>query len=144
MLALPTGYRAGLCGRLSLAWKCTDMWTLPEPMLAAPTPDPVLPAGWAAEAKFDGWRALQSWSRGNLVLRSRQGTMLADAFPEVRAVTDPLPDRAAGFPPVGGCRAAWHVEEGWPGEDWVGRLEARRNSPNAAPTAKPSSASFTS
>ncbi|MFD8268518.1 ATP-dependent DNA ligase [Streptomyces althioticus] len=71
------------------------MWTLPEPMLAAPTPDPVLLAGWAAETKFDGWRGLLSWSRGNLVLRSRQGTMLADAFPEVQAAAVQLPDRTA-------------------------------------------------
>lgn len=71
------------------------MWTLPEPMLAAATPDAVLPAGWAAEVKFDGWRALLSYNRGSLVLRSRQGTVLAEAFPEVSAATGQLPDRTA-------------------------------------------------
>ncbi|MGA5880247.1 hypothetical protein ACPC3D_31215 [Streptomyces cellulosae] len=71
------------------------MWTLPEAMPAAPTPNPTLPPGWAAEVKFDGWRAELSWDRGNLVLRSRQGTPLADAFPEVRAAAAQLPDRTA-------------------------------------------------
>ncbi|MFE7981135.1 hypothetical protein ACFUZA_02975 [Streptomyces cellulosae] len=43
--------------------------------------------------KFDGWRAQLSWNRGNLVPRSRQGTPLADAFPELRAAAAQLPDR---------------------------------------------------
>ncbi|MBT3167538.1 ATP-dependent DNA ligase [Streptomyces sp. Vc74B-19] len=71
------------------------MWTLPEPMLAAAAPDARLPAGWAAEVKWDGWRALLSWDAGSLVLRSRQGTPLADAFPEVRAGAAQLPDATA-------------------------------------------------
>ncbi|MFH9820222.1 hypothetical protein [Streptomyces sp. NPDC017230] len=71
------------------------MWTLPEPMLAAPVSDPALPAGWAAEVKWDGWRALLSWDAGDLVLRSRQGTALADSFPELRAGASQLPDAIA-------------------------------------------------
>ncbi|MGA5599621.1 ATP-dependent DNA ligase [Streptomyces griseoincarnatus] len=71
------------------------MWTLPEPMLAAAAPDARLPAGWAAEVKWDGWRALLSWDAGHLVLRSRQGTPLADAFPEMRAGAVQLPDGTA-------------------------------------------------
>ncbi|MFF1278631.1 hypothetical protein ACFVZC_35500 [Streptomyces marokkonensis] len=64
-------------------------------MLAAAVPDARLPAGWAAEVKWDGWRALLSWDAGRLVLRSRQGTPLADAFPEVRAGAAQLPDGTA-------------------------------------------------
>ncbi|ALV48130.1 hypothetical protein ASR50_34475 [Streptomyces sp. 4F] len=71
------------------------MWTLPEPMLAAAAPDVRLPAGRAAEVKFDGWRALPSWDAGRLLLRSRQGTPLADAFSEVRAGAVQLPDGTA-------------------------------------------------
>ncbi|MGW9400712.1 ATP-dependent DNA ligase [Streptomyces sp. NPDC055642] len=64
-------------------------------MLAAAVPDARLPAGWAAEVKWDGWRALLSWDAGRLVLRSRQSTPLADAFPEVRAGAAQLPDGTA-------------------------------------------------
>ncbi|MCT9141795.1 ATP-dependent DNA ligase [Streptomyces violarus] len=71
------------------------MWTLPEPMLAAPVPHPDLPPGWAAEVKWDGWRALLSWDEGHLVLRSRQGTDLASSFPEVRSGAAQLPDATA-------------------------------------------------
>ncbi|MGC5236870.1 ATP-dependent DNA ligase [Streptomyces albogriseolus] len=39
--------------------------------------------------------ALLSLNRGNLVLRSRQGTPLTEAFPEVRAAAGQLPDRTA-------------------------------------------------
>lgn len=71
------------------------MWTLPEPMLAAPVSDPALPDGWAAEGKWDGWRALLSLDAGRLVLRSRNGTDLAPSFPEVRAGAVQLPDATA-------------------------------------------------
>ncbi|MGW6928273.1 hypothetical protein ACWGA9_44635 [Streptomyces sp. NPDC054950] len=30
-------------------------WHLPQPMLTAPTADPALPPGWAAEPKWDGY-----------------------------------------------------------------------------------------
>ncbi|MEU5893081.1 hypothetical protein ABZ835_40535 [Streptomyces sp. NPDC047461] len=33
-------------------------WSLPEPMRAAPVNDLALPAGWAAQLKWDGYRAL--------------------------------------------------------------------------------------
>jgi ATP-dependent DNA ligase len=71
------------------------MWTLPEPMLAAPVPDPALLPGWAAEVKWDGWRALLSLDAGRLVLRSRRGADLVDCFPEVRSGTVQLPDATA-------------------------------------------------
>ncbi|TQJ36856.1 hypothetical protein OHU34_01110 [Streptomyces sp. NBC_00080] len=32
-------------------------WHLPQPILAAPTADAALPPGWAAEPKWDGYRA---------------------------------------------------------------------------------------
>ncbi|MEU8735409.1 ATP-dependent DNA ligase [Streptomyces tendae] len=58
---------------------------LPEPMLTAPVPDPELPPGCAAEPKWDGYRAqLARWADGRVLLRSRQGTDMTTAFPEIR------------------------------------------------------------
>ncbi|MFE7900836.1 hypothetical protein ACFU3E_25660 [Streptomyces sp. NPDC057424] len=71
------------------------MWTMPEPMLAAPVSDPGLPPVWAAEAKWDGWRALLSMAAGRMVPRSRQGTDLLPAFPEVSSGAAQLPDATA-------------------------------------------------
>ncbi|MGW5043042.1 ATP-dependent DNA ligase [Streptomyces parvulus] len=68
------------------------MWILPEPMLAQPVPDPTLPLGWAAEVKWDGFRAMLSLDAGQLVLRSRNGTPLTPSFPEVRSGAVQLPD----------------------------------------------------
>ncbi|MFF4034402.1 hypothetical protein ACFYZ2_32475 [Streptomyces sviceus] len=70
-------------------------WTLPPPILAAPIADPGLPRGSSADLKWDGWRALLSADAGHLTLRSRQGTDLAPAFPELRAGLDQLPDATA-------------------------------------------------
>ncbi|WP_347814597.1 hypothetical protein [Streptomyces sp. Tu 3180] len=67
-------------------------WTLPEPMLAALAPDSALAPGWAAEMKWDGWRALLSLDAGHLVLRSRRGTNLLPSFPEVGSGAAQLPD----------------------------------------------------
>ncbi|MET9365635.1 hypothetical protein ABZX93_32615 [Streptomyces sp. NPDC006632] len=47
---------------------------------------PILPYGHAAEPKWDGFRAqLAVHTGGRVVLRSRQGTDLLDAFPEIGA-----------------------------------------------------------
>ncbi|MFJ4562097.1 RNA ligase family protein [Streptomyces massasporeus] len=70
-------------------------WALPEPMLAAPVADAALPPGWAAETKWDGWRALLSVDAERLVLRSRQGTNLTAAFPEICTAVGQLPDETA-------------------------------------------------
>ncbi|MGI5414003.1 ATP-dependent DNA ligase [Streptomyces chartreusis] len=64
-------------------------------MLAASVSDPELPAGWAAEVKWDGWRAMLSLDAGGLTLRSRRGTDLRASFPEVRAGAVQLPDATA-------------------------------------------------
>jgi ATP-dependent DNA ligase len=45
-------------------------WTLPEPMLSSPVPEPRLRPGWAAELKWDGFR---------------DGTGMAASFPEIVA-----------------------------------------------------------
>ncbi|MEU0287456.1 ATP-dependent DNA ligase [Streptomyces sp. NPDC006147] len=97
------------------------MWTLPEPMLAAAAPDARLPAGWAAEVKWDGWRALLSWDAGRLVLRSRQGTPLADAFPEMRAGAAQLPDATA----LDGELIVWDESGRLAFERLQGRLQRR-------------------
>ncbi|MCZ0210672.1 ATP-dependent DNA ligase, partial [Streptomyces sp. UMAF16] len=60
-------------------------WSLPEPMLTASVDSPALPAGWAAEPKWDGFRAQLAVHTGNRVLlRSRQGTDMTGSFPEIR------------------------------------------------------------
>ncbi|MEU2552396.1 hypothetical protein ABZ589_12070 [Streptomyces sp. NPDC013313] len=46
-------------------------WTLPEPTLAAPGSDPALPPGWAAEPKWDGFRAAICIDADAVMLRSR-------------------------------------------------------------------------
>ncbi|MCE7051888.1 ATP-dependent DNA ligase [Streptomyces purpurascens] len=64
-------------------------------MLATTVPDPALPPGWAGELKWDGFRALVSVDAGRVVLRSRRGTEMAPAFPEVVAGAAQLPDATA-------------------------------------------------
>ncbi|MEV5646216.1 hypothetical protein AB0L67_39985 [Streptomyces flaveolus] len=68
-------------------WKASAMtWTLPEPMLTTPMPGPDLPPGCAAEPKWDGYRAqLARYADGRVGLRSRQGTDMTGAFPEIRS-----------------------------------------------------------
>ncbi|MGC2997081.1 hypothetical protein ACPF8X_01380 [Streptomyces sp. G35A] len=66
-------------------------WTLPEPMLS--TPD--LRPGWAAEPKWDGFRAAVSVDAGQVVLRSSRGTQMGPAFPKIVAGAAQLPDAIA-------------------------------------------------
>lgn len=70
-------------------------WTLPEPMLTSPTPEPTLKPGWAAEPKWDGYRALLRIDAGRVMLRSRCGTEMTPAFPEIVAGAAQLPDKSA-------------------------------------------------
>ncbi|MEU0008219.1 hypothetical protein ABZ079_29150 [Streptomyces sp. NPDC006314] len=70
-------------------------WTLPEPMLSTPGLTPDLQPGWAAEPKWDGFRALVSVDGGGVVLRSRRGTEMLQAFPEIGAGAAQLPDATA-------------------------------------------------
>ncbi|MFI0141888.1 ATP-dependent DNA ligase [Streptomyces luteogriseus] len=61
-------------------------WSLPEPMLTAAVDSPDLPAGYAAEPKWDGYRTqLAVHADGRVLLRSRQGTDMTGSFPEIRA-----------------------------------------------------------
>ena len=67
-------------------------WSLPEPTLTAPAASPDLPAGHAAEPKWDGYRALLGrWADGTVVIRSRRGTDMTAAFPEIAAAAARLP-----------------------------------------------------
>lgn len=53
-------------------------------MLAAPTASPQLPSGWAAEPKWDGFRALLArGADGEVQLVSRRGRSLSESFPEI-------------------------------------------------------------
>ncbi|MGQ4419524.1 hypothetical protein ACN6LA_006909 [Streptomyces sp. SAS_269] len=55
-------------------------------MLTVAVDSPALPAGWAAEPKWDGYRAqLAAYAGVRVLLRSRQGTDMTGSFPEVRA-----------------------------------------------------------
>jgi ATP-dependent DNA ligase len=58
-------------------------------MLAVPIADPRLPAGSAAEPKWDGFRStLVRPANGRVVLRSRRAADLTAAFPEIAAAAD--------------------------------------------------------
>ncbi len=53
----------------------------------------VVPAGTVAEPKEDGFRALVArWDDGRVLIRSRQGTDMTRAFPEVAEAAAQLPD----------------------------------------------------
>jgi ATP-dependent DNA ligase len=55
-------------------------------MLTVAVDSSALPARFAAEPKWDGFRAqLAVYSDGRVLLRSRQGTDMAASFPEIRA-----------------------------------------------------------
>lgn len=63
-----------------------------EPMLAAAVAEFALPPGWAAEPKWDGYRALLGRpGDGRVLLRSRRGTDLTAAFPEIVTAAAALP-----------------------------------------------------
>jgi ATP-dependent DNA ligase len=65
-------------------------------MHAVPVNDPALPAGWAAQLKWDGYRALAGrWADGRVAVRSRNGSDLGAAFPEIEEAVRQLPDDAA-------------------------------------------------
>jgi ATP-dependent DNA ligase len=64
-------------------------------MLSEPVPGRELRPGWAAEPKWDGFRALVSVDAGRVVLRSRRGTDMLAAFPEIGAAAAQLPDATA-------------------------------------------------
>ncbi|WP_331719080.1 hypothetical protein OG985_48885 (plasmid) [Streptomyces sp. NBC_00289] len=63
-------------------------------MLATPVPNPTLRPGWAAEPKWDGFRALV-FDADQITLRSRRGTEMLPAFPEIEAAVLQLPDATA-------------------------------------------------
>jgi hypothetical protein len=65
-------------------------------MRAVPVNDPALPAGWAAQRKWDGYRALAGrWADGRVAVRSRNDSDLARAFPEIEDAVRLLPDDTA-------------------------------------------------
>ncbi|MFJ4895037.1 ATP-dependent DNA ligase [Streptomyces sp. NPDC088788] len=64
-------------------------------MLTSPTPRPGLPPGMAGEPKWDGYRALVSVDEGRVELRSRRGTDMRTAFPEIVAGATQLRDGTA-------------------------------------------------
>ncbi|MEU7428763.1 hypothetical protein [Streptomyces sp. NPDC040750] len=68
-------------------------WTLPKPMLTTAVNSPDLTPGWAAEPKWDGYRAqLAVHSDRRVLLRSRQDTDMTGSFPEIQAAAlTPLP-----------------------------------------------------
>ncbi|MFF2385684.1 ATP-dependent DNA ligase [Streptomyces sp. NPDC058108] len=70
-------------------------WTLPDPMLSTPLPAPILRPGWAGEPKWDGFRALLHTDAGQVVLRSRHGTEMSPAFPDIAAAAVQLPNATA-------------------------------------------------
>lgn len=70
-------------------------WTLPEPILAAAVDGSRLPARTAAEPKWDGYRALLGrCADGRIVIRSRRGIDMTEAFPDIAAAAAALPPGA--------------------------------------------------
>ncbi|MFE9859008.1 hypothetical protein [Streptomyces sp. NPDC005780] len=89
-------------------------WTLPEPMLAAAVDSPVLPAHHAAEQKWDGYRALLArYADGRVMIRSRRGTNMTTAFPEVTAAAATLPVDVG----LDGELVVWRTTA-WPSNDF--------------------------
>lgn len=66
-------------------------------MLTDTVRTPALPAS-SAEPKWNGFRAALSVDDGQVVLRSRRGTQIARAFPEVVAGAGQLPGSGARSP----------------------------------------------
>ncbi|MCX5097851.1 hypothetical protein OOK36_56495 [Streptomyces sp. NBC_00365] len=63
-------------------------WSLPEPMPTVAVDSPALPTGWAAEPKWDGYRAqLAMHAGGRVLLRSWRGTDMTASFPEIGAAS---------------------------------------------------------
>lgn len=61
-------------------------WCLPEPMLTEAVESSALRTGWAAEPKWDGYRAqLAVYAGGRVLPRSRRGTDMTASFAEIRA-----------------------------------------------------------
>ncbi|MEW2289895.1 hypothetical protein [Streptomyces sp. NPDC047841] len=82
---------------------------------------PDVPAGWAAEPKWDGFRALVSVEEGGVVLRSRRGTEMAASFPEIVAGAAQLPDATA----LDGELVVWDATGRLPFEQLQNRLARR-------------------
>jgi ATP-dependent DNA ligase len=70
-------------------------WSLPDPALTAAVDCPDLPANFAAEPKWDGYRALVHSGDAAAILRSRRGTSLTLAFPDITAAAASLPPGTA-------------------------------------------------
>ncbi|MFM9633258.1 hypothetical protein ACKI10_37460 [Streptomyces galilaeus] len=64
-------------------------------MLSTLVAVPELRPGWAAEPKWDGFRALVSVDAGRVMLRSRRGTEMLAVFPEIGAGAAQLPGATA-------------------------------------------------
>ncbi|MGW7476031.1 MULTISPECIES: SDR family oxidoreductase [unclassified Streptomyces] len=63
------------------------VWTLCEPMLAEPVNNPVLPPGWAAEPKWDGYLALLArYADRRVIIRSRRGTDMTAVLSQLCSV----------------------------------------------------------
>lgn len=99
--------------------------TVPAPMLAEAVADGRLPAGSAAEPKWDGFRSvLVRPGAGRAVLRSRRGTDLTAAFPEIaEAAESDLPQDTV----LDGELVIWHG-----GRLAFELLQSRLNSTRAA------------
>ncbi|MFF7954067.1 ATP-dependent DNA ligase [Streptomyces griseorubiginosus] len=54
-------------------------------MIAASVSHPVVRPGWVGEPKWDGYRAQLARRGDSVLLRSRHGTDMTQAFPEIRA-----------------------------------------------------------
>ncbi|WP_314416190.1 ATP-dependent DNA ligase [Streptomyces sp. DSM 40484] len=111
-------------------------WTLPGPMLTDTVRSPALPVRSAAEPKWDGFRAALSVDGGQVVLRSRRGTQMGPAFPEVVAGAAQLPDATA----LDGELIVWNTDGRLAFEQLQNRLH--RRGPSAVQAAAQQPAHF--
>ncbi|MFC9686225.1 hypothetical protein [Streptomyces sp. NPDC056948] len=99
-------------------------WTLPEPMLSTPVPEPNLQPGWVAELGLGPWGLTDA---GAVVLRSMRGTeqdtltVGAAECPGTEVTVNPAPRSCRlGFPcrksagPPASARTAYRRSGPWP------------------------------
>ncbi|MFH0176620.1 hypothetical protein [Streptomyces cacaoi] len=117
---------------MAVPWKRSPVtWHLPQPILTTPTTDPALPPSWAAEPKWDGYRAqLARYADGRVLLRSRRGVAMPPSFPEIRAAAAQLP----GDTGLDGELVVW--EEGRLTFERLQQRLPRRGSPAVAAAAR--------
>ncbi|MGB5947623.1 DNA ligase D [Paenisporosarcina sp.] len=78
----------------------TRVGTQVKPMLLTAATDIPLGKDWLYEAKYDGFRCLLEWEENGAQLKSRNGKVLSEQFPEIIGFCQELHDRIRPFLPL--------------------------------------------